>query len=192
MCRRRNACTVESYTTRPVVRVHARAVGIEDSGDLDLQPVLAPIIEEQGLGATLAFVIARARAYRVDVPPIIFSLRVDAGIAVDLRRRCLSVTRGARSWRTPPSRPRASQRSLRRGCDFSWVSPSSSSRRPCPIAIMPRPPDISPTTMAQYLKGTRSVLDTSSRSASKRQMHRRESYEAHEQGQVSKHGGRHG
>src|SRR5262249_35606963 len=73
----------------PIVRVHARAIGIEDSSDLDLQSVLAPIIKEQGLGATLAFVVARARANRVDVPPIIFSLRVDAGIAVDLRRRGL-------------------------------------------------------------------------------------------------------
>ena len=51
-----------------VVGLHARAVGIEDSGDLDLQSVLAPIVEEQGLGATLAFVIARARANRIDVP----------------------------------------------------------------------------------------------------------------------------
>src|SRR5262245_65204678 len=72
----------------PVVRVHARAIGIEDSGDLDVQSVLAPIIKEQGLGATLAFVIARARANRADVPPIIFSLRVAAGNAGGSRRTC--------------------------------------------------------------------------------------------------------
>ena len=73
----------------PVGGVHARAVGVEDPRDLDLELVLAVIIEEQGLGAALALVIAAARADRVDVAPIVFGLRVDRRIAIDFAGRCL-------------------------------------------------------------------------------------------------------
>ena len=72
-----------------VVRVHARAVGVEDARDLDLELVLAPIVEEQRLGAALALVIARARPDRIDVAPIVLRLRMDGGVAVDLRGRGL-------------------------------------------------------------------------------------------------------
>ena len=61
----------------PVVGVHARPVGVEDARDLDLEFMLAMIIEEQRLGAALAFIIAGARADRIDVPPIVFRLRMD-------------------------------------------------------------------------------------------------------------------
>ena len=54
-----------------VVRVHARAVGVEDARHLDRQLVLAAIVEEQRLGAALAFVVAGARADRIDVAPIV-------------------------------------------------------------------------------------------------------------------------
>ena len=67
-----------------VVGVHARAVGVEDAGDLDAQAVLAAVVEEQGLGAALAFVVAGAEADGVDVAPVVFGLRVDFGVAVDL------------------------------------------------------------------------------------------------------------
>ena len=53
------------------------------------QLVLAVIVEEQRLGAALAFIIAGARADRVDVAPVVFGLRMNIGIAVDLRRRRL-------------------------------------------------------------------------------------------------------
>src|SRR6516225_3088073 len=69
--------------------MHARAVGVKDARDLDLKLVLAPVVEEQCLGAALAFIVARARTYRVDVPPVILALRMNAGVAVDLRGRCL-------------------------------------------------------------------------------------------------------
>ena len=72
-----------------VVRVHARAVGVEDARDLDAQLVLAPIVEEQRLGAALAFVVAGARADRIDVAPIVLGLRMDVGVAVDFRGRGL-------------------------------------------------------------------------------------------------------
>ena len=72
-----------------VVGVHARPVGVEDARDLDAQFVLAPIIEEQGFGAALAFIVAGARADRVDVAPIILGLRMHVGIAVDFGGRGL-------------------------------------------------------------------------------------------------------
>ena len=69
--------------------MHARPVGVEDPRDLDLQPVLAEIVEEQRLGAALALVVAGTRADRVDVAPVLLGLRVYRGIAVDLGGRRL-------------------------------------------------------------------------------------------------------
>ena len=69
--------------------MHARAVGVEDAHDLDLQPVLAVIVEEQRFGAALALIIAGARTDRIDVAPIGFRLGMDSGIAIDLARRGL-------------------------------------------------------------------------------------------------------
>ena len=42
----------------PVVGVHARPISVEYARDLDLEAVLAVVIEEQRLGAALAFIIA--------------------------------------------------------------------------------------------------------------------------------------
>ena len=72
-----------------VVRMHARAVGVEDARDLDAHVVLTPVVEEQRLGAALALVVAGARSDRVDVAPIVFGLRMDAGIAVHFGGRRL-------------------------------------------------------------------------------------------------------
>ena len=77
-----------------VVGMHARAVGVEDARHLDAQFVLAPIIEEQRLGAALAFVVAGARADRIDVAPIVLGLRMDAR-----DRRRLPRSRPAGFWR---------------------------------------------------------------------------------------------
>jgi len=73
----------------PVIGVHARPIGVEDAGDLDAQLVLAEIVEEQGLGAALAFVVAGARADRVDVAAIILGLGMDVRVAIDLAGRGL-------------------------------------------------------------------------------------------------------
>src|SRR5262249_16755552 len=40
-------------------------------------------------GATFAFIIAGPRSYRVDVPPVVFALRVHVRISVNFRSRCL-------------------------------------------------------------------------------------------------------
>ncbi len=63
--------------------MHARAVGVEDAGDADPQIVLAEIVEEQGLGAALALVVAGARPDRVDIAAIGFGLRVQGRVAID-------------------------------------------------------------------------------------------------------------
>ena len=57
-----------------VVGVHAGAVGVEDAGDLDTQLVLTAVVEEQGLGAAFAFVVAGAGADGVDVAPVVHRL----------------------------------------------------------------------------------------------------------------------
>ena len=49
--------------------------------------MLAAVVEEQGLGAPFALVVAGARADRVDVAPVVLGLRVDLGVAVHLRGR---------------------------------------------------------------------------------------------------------
>ena len=69
--------------------MHARAVGVEDPGHLDPQLVLAVVVEEQGFGAALAFVVAGARTDRVHVAPVALLLGVNRWVAVDLRRRGL-------------------------------------------------------------------------------------------------------
>src|SRR5262249_40665080 len=67
-----------------VARVHAWAVGIEDPRNLDADAVLPMVVKEQRFSAALAFVVASARADRVDVAPVGFGLRVNLGIAVHL------------------------------------------------------------------------------------------------------------
>jgi hypothetical protein len=49
------------------------------------------IIEEQRLGAALAFIIAGARSDRVDVAPIVLGLWMNRGIAVNLAGRGLGI-----------------------------------------------------------------------------------------------------
>eukprot|EP00825_Cyclidium_porcatum_P046001 TRINITY_DN7135_c0_g1_i18.p2 TRINITY_DN7135_c0_g1~~TRINITY_DN7135_c0_g1_i18.p2 ORF type:complete len:288 (+),score=22.95 TRINITY_DN7135_c0_g1_i18:614-1477(+) len=76
-----------------IVGMHARPVGVEDAGDADIELVLAVIIEEQGFGTTLAFVVAATRADGVDVAPVTFALRMDGRVAVDLAGRGLEDAR---------------------------------------------------------------------------------------------------
>jgi hypothetical protein len=70
-----------------VVFVHARAVGVEDARDADLDAVLVGVGRGQRLGATLALVVAGARADGIDVAPIGFRLRVLGRIAVHFAGR---------------------------------------------------------------------------------------------------------
>ena len=67
----------------PIVRVHPRTISVKDPCDLYLQIVLPPIIEKEGLRAALSFIVAGAWPHRVDVPPIIFWLRMNVWVTVD-------------------------------------------------------------------------------------------------------------
>ncbi len=63
---------------------HARVVGIvdvEDTGGLDPHAVLAVVVEEQRLGASLALVAAGLRPQLVDVAAAILGLRLKFQIA---------------------------------------------------------------------------------------------------------------
>src|SRR5205823_13390492 len=77
----------------PVVRMHARAVGIEYPGDLDRDLVLPVIVEEERLRAALCLVIAGAQPDRIDAAPVVFGLWMHLGIAVDLAGRGLKDAR---------------------------------------------------------------------------------------------------
>jgi hypothetical protein len=69
--------------------VRARSLSVEGARNLDLEAVLAVIVEEQRLGAALGFVVAAVRADLVDVAPILFRLRIDGWVTVGLSRRRL-------------------------------------------------------------------------------------------------------
>ena len=64
--------------------MHARAIGIEDARDLDVQPILPMVIEEQCLSAALALIITRTGPDWVHIAPIFLGLRMDIGVAVNL------------------------------------------------------------------------------------------------------------
>jgi hypothetical protein len=66
--------------------VHARAISIEDAGDADFKLVLPEIVEEQRLGAALAFIITGPWPNRIDIAAIAFGLWVYIRVAIDLRR----------------------------------------------------------------------------------------------------------
>ena len=103
----------ESGDHAAVGRMHVGAVGVEDARDLDPQPVLAVIVEEQRLGAALSLVVAGALADRVDAPPVVLGLRMHLGVAVDLAGRRLQ-DRHAQPLREPEHVDRAVHGGLRR------------------------------------------------------------------------------
>ena len=68
-----------------VIGEHARAVGVKDADDADIDFVLAVVVEEERLGAALAFVVAGAAANGVDVAPVVLGLRMHGRVAIDFR-----------------------------------------------------------------------------------------------------------
>ena len=75
--------------TRPSLGCMRGPYVLNIRADFDMQFVLVPIIKEQRLGAALAFIITGARTNRVNVAPIVLSLRMNAGIAVHFGGRGL-------------------------------------------------------------------------------------------------------
>src|SRR5690606_16843672 len=70
----------------PVVGVHPRAEGVENTYDADVHPVGAVVVHEERLGGAFALVVAGARAERVHGALVALGLGVDFRIAVDLAR----------------------------------------------------------------------------------------------------------
>lgn len=66
-----------------VVKGHTWAIGVENACDSDIDAVLALEIVAEGLGDTLALIVARALTDGVDISPVGFNLGMDEGIAVD-------------------------------------------------------------------------------------------------------------
>ena len=93
-----------------VVEPHPRAVGVEDPDDPGLDPVVAVVGHRDRLGEPLGLVVAAAGADRVDVAPVILALRVDLGIAVDLRSTGQQEPRRPWPW---PARARCGCRASR-------------------------------------------------------------------------------
>mmetsp|Transcript_4992 Transcript_4992/g.16733 ORF Transcript_4992/g.16733 Transcript_4992/m.16733 type:complete len:322 (+) Transcript_4992:2055-3020(+) len=67
-----------------VVRVHARAVGVEDADHAHVHVVLPVVVEAEGLRAPLALVVAGPHARAVHVAPVGLRLGRHVGVAVDL------------------------------------------------------------------------------------------------------------
>src|SRR5215211_6300130 len=76
----------EGRNRAPVVRAHARPIGVEDARDGRVDALLAVIRHGHRLGVALRLVVDATRSDRVDVPPVALGLRVDLRVAVDLAR----------------------------------------------------------------------------------------------------------
>jgi len=70
-----------------IVDAHPRSVRVEDADDAGVESVGAVVGHGERLPAALALVIGAARSDRVHVAPVRLGLRVDEGVAVDLRGR---------------------------------------------------------------------------------------------------------
>lgn len=64
--------------------VHTWAISVEDAHDADGDGVLAGEGVGEGFGYALALVVAGAWADGVDVPPVVFRLRMDFWVTVHL------------------------------------------------------------------------------------------------------------
>jgi len=62
--------------------MHARTIGVEDAGDLDLKAVLAMIIEKEGLRTTLPLIVTSTRPNRVHASTVGLGLGMYCGVAV--------------------------------------------------------------------------------------------------------------
>ena len=69
--------------------MHSRSVCVKNPRHFDFDPILAVVVEEERLRAALSFIVASPLPNWIDVAPIVFVLRMHAGIAVYLGRRGL-------------------------------------------------------------------------------------------------------
>lgn len=67
-----------------IVRVHSRTEGVEDTGNPHIHTVLPLVTVGEGLGNSLALVVAGPNADAVDVSPVLLALRVLLRVTVNL------------------------------------------------------------------------------------------------------------
>src|SRR5947209_574899 len=67
-----------------IVEPHPGAVRVENTNDPRIDMVRAMVRHDDGFGKALGLVIAAANPDRVDVAPVVFALRMDGRVAVDL------------------------------------------------------------------------------------------------------------
>ena len=66
--------------------MHTRTIGVENTHDFDVQPVLTVVVEKQSFSTPLAFVITAPYADGIHIAPVGFLLRMHLRIAVNLGR----------------------------------------------------------------------------------------------------------
>ena len=67
-----------------IVETHAGAVGVKNSDDVGIHPVVAMVGHRDRLGETLRLIVNAARSDGVHIAPVILGLRVNQGITVAL------------------------------------------------------------------------------------------------------------
>eukprot|EP00732_Lithocolla_globosa_P003466 Lithocolla_globosa_v1_NODE_2801_length_1864_cov_5.329464.p2 type:complete len:150 gc:universal NODE_2801_length_1864_cov_5.329464:1327-878(-) len=65
--------------------VHSWAICIKNSGHTNFHTILTVVTVCQGFRTPLAFIITRTNSDRVDIPPVIFLLRVYFRVSIHLR-----------------------------------------------------------------------------------------------------------
>ena len=68
-----------------IIRPHIRAVSVENTDDTNIDLVFAVVVEKEGFGDALAFVVASSDTDGVDVSTVALGLGVNVGVAVDFR-----------------------------------------------------------------------------------------------------------
>ncbi len=73
----------------PIIGMHIGTISVENTRHLDIEMVLTVVIEKKRLRTALAFIIAGADTVGVDMAPVVFRLRVQFRVAINLAGRSL-------------------------------------------------------------------------------------------------------
>ena len=71
-----------------VIQAHTRPIGIEDTYNAGLQPVIGVVCHRNGFLETFRFIINTSWANWIHVSVILFSLGMHQRITINFRRRC--------------------------------------------------------------------------------------------------------
>jgi len=74
-----------------VIGSHAGPVGVKDSNNMGVDPMVAVIGHDHGFSEAFGFVVHATRTHGIHIAPIVFRLRMDQRIAVTFRGRRLNI-----------------------------------------------------------------------------------------------------